>query len=565
MMPNITKGARMSGLLVYLAGPGDSNEHTDQHVIAGHSAILGRDDFLGQLDRATALAIAHEVDLPRKMFGTKVERIAKGKAQHAYDSGTSSTVAVLEATEDINVWHCSLSLRAEEGQLTDEQWAQITGDFMEKMGFTATASGAPGARWVAIRHGLSTDGNDHVHIAASRVREDGTVVSDFRDWPRAQAVCGELEKKHGLEILESRQLSRQDRRSNASVPTRAEIEKATARRGQPSPFHRGAAAPRTRRGGTDDPGPERAEPNQAARVQLRQVVAETAATTGGPEAFLRELDGQGVLVYRRIDETGRMTGYAVADRNDTSRTGNPIFFAGSTLAPELSWPKLNAVWRARATPEPAPTEHRERTDAVVTRLETTTAAVRAATAAVRNRTEDPAPIAAATQGLLSQWARASERQSDRRDVARVSWRHADAARCAGAYGDPTQAGRCAMALRQASWSLSVLRTFTAAGRAHAPTMDLALAVGALLMELAAWHEQSRRGAHARAARAAADGCQQFTRTYRTVDLHGRPKTVPSTAVTPDKVTSDAPTPGIHTNPAWRPDDHDRGKGRGPIR
>ncbi|MFC9356506.1 relaxase/mobilization nuclease domain-containing protein [Rhodococcus sp. NPDC057014] len=564
MMPNITKGARMSGLLVYLAGPGDSNEHTNQHVIAGHSAILGRDDFLGQLDRATALAIAHEVDLPRKMFGTKVERIVKGKAQHAYDSGTSSSVAVLEATEDINVWHCSLSLRAEEGQLTDEQWAQITGDFMAKMGFAATASGAPGARWVAIRHGRSTDGNDHVHIAASRVREDGTIVSDFRDYPRAQAVCGELEKKYGLEVLESRQLSRQDRRTSASVPTRAEVEKAAARRGQPSPFQRGAAKPPKRRGGTDDPGPERAEPNQAARVQLRQVVAETAATTDCPEAFLRELDGQGILVYRRVDETGRMTGYAVADRNDTSCKGNPIFFAGSTLAPELSWPKLNAEWRVRATPEPVPAGHRERTDAVVARLESTTDVVKDATAAVRDRTEDPAPIAAATQALLSQWARASERQSDRRDLAQVSWRHADAARCAGAYGDPTAAGRCATALRQASWSLSVLRTFTAAGRVHAPTMDLALAVGALLMELAAWHEQSRRGAHARATRSAADGCQQFTRTYRTVDLHGQPKAVPSLAVAPSRTTSASPMPGLRIDPAPRSDDG-RGKGRGPIR
>lgn len=40
MMPNITRGARMSGLMSYLAGPGRSNEHSEPHLVAGDAAIM---------------------------------------------------------------------------------------------------------------------------------------------------------------------------------------------------------------------------------------------------------------------------------------------------------------------------------------------------------------------------------------------------------------------------------------------------------------------------------------------------------------------------------------------
>ena len=79
---------------------------------------------------------------------------------------------------------------AEEGDLTDAQWAEIAQDFMDEMGFTEASGRAP-AQWVAIRHGHSKAGNDHIHIAASMVRKDGTKWSSWRDFPRAQqAACG---------------------------------------------------------------------------------------------------------------------------------------------------------------------------------------------------------------------------------------------------------------------------------------------------------------------------------------------------------------------------------------
>lgn len=86
----------------------------------------------------------------------------------------------------------SLSLRAEEGDLTDQKWGEIAQDFMDEMGFTEASGRAP-AQWVAIRHGHSKAGNDHIHIAASMVREDGTKWGSWRDFLRAQKVVRELE------------------------------------------------------------------------------------------------------------------------------------------------------------------------------------------------------------------------------------------------------------------------------------------------------------------------------------------------------------------------------------
>ena len=71
MMPNVVRGDRMSGLMVYLAGPGRHNEHDEPHLVAGDDALMTwyRDV---ELDRGAALAIARHLDRPRKVFGTEV-------------------------------------------------------------------------------------------------------------------------------------------------------------------------------------------------------------------------------------------------------------------------------------------------------------------------------------------------------------------------------------------------------------------------------------------------------------------------------------------------------------
>ena len=117
----------MGGLLSYLAGEGRSNEHTEPHLVSGDSATF---TFFGdsELAPSTALAIAKHLDEPRTAFGVEV------------NGG--------------HVWHASLSLKAEEGQLSDELWARTSEEFVDRMGFTE-ASGKAGCRWVAVRPRLS--------------------------------------------------------------------------------------------------------------------------------------------------------------------------------------------------------------------------------------------------------------------------------------------------------------------------------------------------------------------------------------------------------------------------
>lgn len=279
MIPNITKGYRMAGLLVYLAGPGRTNEHTDPHLVTGSAPIMAwhNDDELG---RDAALSIAHELDQAKNVLGVEV------KGGH--------------------VWHCSLSVRAEEGDLTDQKWADIANDFMDDMGFTEASGKAPVA-WVAIRHGHSKAGNDHIHIAASMVREDGTKWSSHLDFKRAQDTARSLEKKYGLEELSP---------VYAMRGLRPGEREAAERRGAPEPERRSLA---------------------------RKVRA--CATAAADEAeFVRRFRRTGAMIKPRY-AAGRddvVVGYSVAER--PPKGVRPVWYGGGHLAKDLTLPKLRNDW-----------------------------------------------------------------------------------------------------------------------------------------------------------------------------------------------------------------------------
>jgi hypothetical protein len=48
-------------------------------------------------------------------------------------------------------------------------------------------------RWVGIRHG-----DDHVHLVATLVRQDGRTVWAWNDYRSAQAAARDLEDRYGL-------------------------------------------------------------------------------------------------------------------------------------------------------------------------------------------------------------------------------------------------------------------------------------------------------------------------------------------------------------------------------
>ncbi|MHA7283276.1 relaxase/mobilization nuclease domain-containing protein [Arthrobacter sp. TMS2-4] len=153
----------------YLVGPGKRNGHTDPHLVTGSPIILSWFDD-SQLNDQSAVLVVDEIDLNKRINDVELD-------QHD--------------------WHCSLSLRADERPVCDREWADMAEKSMDDMGFTET-SGKTACQWVAVHHGTSTDGNDHIHIVASRVREDGTKWSDWSDFPKAQTTARNLEKQFGL-------------------------------------------------------------------------------------------------------------------------------------------------------------------------------------------------------------------------------------------------------------------------------------------------------------------------------------------------------------------------------
>ncbi|WP_336853902.1 relaxase/mobilization nuclease domain-containing protein [Sinomonas albida] len=285
MMPNITKGDRMIGLINYLVGPGRSNEHKDQRLVAASDAVVSAE--AGQrLTAESALRLGREMDIPKAVFGA-----GKPGAKH--------------------VLHVSLSLPAEEGQMDDEAWGKIANDFAEKMGFTGS-DGKPPCRWVAIHHGSSKAGNDHIHLAVSMVREDGTRWSQHNDFKRAQDACAELEVKHGLRVVRG----------------------AHAERG----YH-----PKERERAAAMGAPE------LDRDRLQRAVRAASTASLDEAEFVRRLRRSGVLVRPRFatGTTDQIAGYSVALK-PAMKGDRAVWFGGGRLAKDLTLPKLREGWNVTA-------------------------------------------------------------------------------------------------------------------------------------------------------------------------------------------------------------------------
>ncbi|WP_193614274.1 relaxase/mobilization nuclease domain-containing protein [Nocardioides lijunqiniae] len=303
MISNIVKGGDMKGLMRYLTGPGRANEHVRPHIVAS-------DGFPSQvfaaelLDRTAAEEIADYVEAPRELFGTTIRTQVSEQ-----DPETGERVVL--GMRDAHVWHCSLSVAAKEGPLSEETWEGFASDFMDKMGFTEESGKSP-CRWVAIHHGASKSGNDHIHIAASMVREDGTKWDGrMRDFTRARDACRELETKYGL------------------------------------------AHPPNYEAGVSVRGEQPAEQRQAAELQLPatapKLLAERlrgAAVASSSEAeWVRRVRADGVVVkpFYAKGTTDVVAGYRAALKPE-NYNDKLVFYGGGKLGKDLSLPRLRERW-----------------------------------------------------------------------------------------------------------------------------------------------------------------------------------------------------------------------------
>ena len=304
-MPNVVKGGDMGGLVRYLVGAGRANEHESPHVVSGTSFVVA---WHGSevLDRESADQISAYLDEPRRVYGVEMKAQVK-----ELDPATGRMSVAGWKKQD--VWHCSLSVAAEEGPLGDEQWDAIARDFMDEMGFTEAGGKAP-ARWVAIHHGASTSGNDHIHIAASMVREDGTKWEGrHRDFVTAQKVARTLERKYGLVEVTGRAFGT----SELGV----------------KPAERAAA--------------ERVGSALTAPQDLALRVRAAAVASTSEAEWIRRVRESGAVIkpFFAQGTTDVVAGYSVACKPG-EYTPKWVFYGGGRLGKDLSLPRLREAWEA---------------------------------------------------------------------------------------------------------------------------------------------------------------------------------------------------------------------------
>jgi hypothetical protein len=297
VIARIKKGCFVAGLLYYLYGPGKSDEHENPHLVAGWR------------DPIAAL------EPPVKPNGKRDFRPLTGLLNAPLD-------AIDRYGKPGTVWHCVLSAAPTDRLLTDAEWNAIATEFMHQMGL-APRDDPYGIRWVAVRHGLSSGGIDHIHIATTLARQDARTPNIHNDFLRARKACMAIERQFGLTVTAPAD------RTAAVRPTRAETEQ-------------------TRR----NTGPE------PPRITLRRLVQEAAATASSEEDFFIRLRNAGALIRERRSEQdpGRITGYAVALPDHRAGTGGPVWFGGGKLAPDLTLPQLRRRWERSRNTGPRGTE-----------------------------------------------------------------------------------------------------------------------------------------------------------------------------------------------------------------
>ncbi|MFJ8838675.1 relaxase/mobilization nuclease domain-containing protein [Streptomyces sp. NPDC102424] len=281
MIPSIHKqGSSTRGLLNYLYGKGTREEHVDPHLVACFDYMApdpGRDPS------------ATEEDLQRLL----------DQPLHLLDA---------DQRPDQHVWHCSVRAARTDRILSDEEWGDIARRIVAATGIDSGGVDDAGCRWAAVRHA-----DDHIHIIATLVREDGRRPNHHRSGQRAQAEARRIEADYDLHRVTPGD------GTAAKRPTSAERHKA-----------------------------ERQGRERTVREELRETVRGASAGAASTDEFFDRLAADGLLIRKRIAPSGDLLGYKVALPGDRNKDDEPVFYAGSTLAPDLSLPRIRERWSLRA-------------------------------------------------------------------------------------------------------------------------------------------------------------------------------------------------------------------------
>ncbi len=164
MISKSLRGDRMGGLVRYLVRAGTRRGANEPaHLAASDPTWLGT----AQPDGATLAQLISELDEPVTVHGDK--------------------------TRAGYVYHLVVSVPTGDGQLSDDRWQQTAQRFADKPGFDEQV------QWIAINHGTSANGNDHIHFVANLIRaDDGRLHKLAFDRMLQREACIELEEEFGL-------------------------------------------------------------------------------------------------------------------------------------------------------------------------------------------------------------------------------------------------------------------------------------------------------------------------------------------------------------------------------
>ncbi|MFV2103982.1 relaxase [Micromonospora sp. LOL_024] len=289
------RGSRVGGLLRYLWGPGKAEEHVNPHLVAAW-------DGAGPLTD-----LGPEVTASGKRDLRALAALLEQPVRAGYRPPTKF------------VWHASMRLAPEDRHrsISDTTWANMAVQMLTEVGVATTATD-PGLRWIAMRHA-----DDHVHIVATLVREDGRNNWMRNDYPRCVKATYNVARRYNLH----RRVPPADRTAHRR-PHPAEVSKAR----------------RTGRA-------------QTPRDELRRRVRTAVAAAGSQDEFFARLHAAGILVRLRRSSTDprQITGYAVALPGVCTAGGQPVYFSGGRLAPDMTLPKLRLRWGIPTPLPPAPT------------------------------------------------------------------------------------------------------------------------------------------------------------------------------------------------------------------
>jgi hypothetical protein len=267
-------GDDTAGLLFYLYGPGKRDEHVNPHMVAAWDPYVPDP---GQSEEFSIPDLAMLLDAPvRALLGEKPR---------------------------LHVFHVAVRNPPEDRTLTDEEWARVAREMMHAAGI-APHTDDEGCRWVAVRHA-----DDHIHIVATRAREDGRQPDTSWSRLRMQEVARRFEVEFGLRRL----------------------------------THADGTASRWRKPGEAEKAERRGLP-ESARQTLQSAVREAAAAATSDADFFARLAAAGLRVKQRIAPDGNVTGYSVALPGDRNGEQKPIWFPGTRLAPDLSLPRVRERW-----------------------------------------------------------------------------------------------------------------------------------------------------------------------------------------------------------------------------